>query len=82
MRVHFQGQFAMEFQHIDKLDTETLKISFRRSKSTEVLDIEQLPFECLKIEKKPIKDEIKKLIEKNGECSGAIQVEKKTLNFK
>jgi hypothetical protein len=72
----------MNLHGIEKIDTDTLKISLRRSKSVEVVDIDLLPFNCLKIEKKAIKSEIKKLIEEGMEIEGAKIVENLNLNFK
>ena len=74
--------YSMNLHGIEKIDTDTLKISLRRSKSVEVVDIDLLPFNCLKIEKKAIKSEIKKLIEEGMEIEGAKIVENLNLNFK
>jgi len=74
--------YSMKLHGIEKIDTDTLKISLRRSKSVEVVDIDLLPFNCLKIEKKAIKSEIKKLIEEGMEIEGAKIVENLNLNFK
>ena len=74
--------YSMKLHGIEKIDTDTLKISIRRSKSVEVVDIDLLPFNCLKIEKKAVKSEIKKLIEAGIEVEGAKIVENLNLNFK
>jgi hypothetical protein len=74
--------YSMKLHGIEKIDTDTLKISLRKSKSVEVVDIDLLPFNCLKIEKKAIKSEIKKLIEEGMEIEGAKIVENLNLNFK
>lgn len=73
---------TMELHEINKLETETLKISIRTNKSIEVTDIEKLPFNCVEIEKNPLKTEIKKLIEAGQEIKGAYQKENKSLDFK
>ena len=74
--------YSMNLHGIEKIDTETLKISIRRSKSVEVVDMDLLPFNCLKIEKKPVKSEIKKLIDAGMEIEGAKIVENLNLNYK
>ena len=74
--------YSMNLHGIAKIETETLKISTRKSKSVEVVDIDKLPFNCLKIEKKPIKSEIKKLIEEGMEIEGAKIVENTSIQFK
>ena len=74
--------YSMNLHGIEKIDTDTLKISIRRSKSVEVVDIDLLPFNCLKIEKKAVKSEIKKLIEAGMEVEGAKIVENLNLNYK
>jgi hypothetical protein len=74
--------YSMKLHGIEKIDTDTLKISLRRSKSVEVVDIDLLPFNCLKIEKKAIKSEIKKLIEEGMEIDGAKIVENTSIQFK
>ena len=74
--------YSMKLHGIEKIDTDTLKISIRRSKSVEVVDIDLLPFNCLKIEKKAVKSEIKKLIEEGMEVEGAKIVENTSIQFK
>ncbi len=74
--------YSMNLHGIEKIDTDTLKISIRRSKSVEVVDIDLLPFNCLKIEKKAVKSEIKKLIEEGMEVEGAKIVENTSIQFK
>ena len=74
--------YSMKLHGIEKIDTDTLKISIRRSKSVEIVDIELLPFNCLKIEKKAVKSEIKKLIEEGMEVEGAKIVENTSIQFK
>lgn len=74
--------YSMQLHGLDKIVTETLTISTRKSKSINVIDIELLPFDCLKIEKKAIKTEIKKYFDNGTDIQGAEQVENITINFK
>ena len=74
--------YSMNLHGIEKIETETLKISTRKSKSVEVVDIDKLPFNCLKIEKKAIKSEIKKMLDEGMEIQGAKIVENTSIQFK
>lgn len=74
---------AMEFYDIEKIESETIKLSFRRSESVEVTDETAIPSEYKvpqpdKISKSAIKDAIK-----SGESvPGAIIVVKQNLQIK
>ena len=74
--------YSMNLHGIEKIETDTLKISTRKSKSVEVVDIDKLPFNCLKIEKKAIKSEIKKMLEEGAKIQGAKIVENTSIQFK
>lgn len=74
--------YSMNLHGMEKIETETLKISTRKSKSVEVVDIDKLPFNCLKIEKKAIKSEIKKMLDEGMEIEGAKIVENTSIQFK
>lgn len=74
---------AMETFEIDEIKTDLIKINFRKSKSVIIEDVELLPNDCVKIEKKPIsKTEIKKRIEAGEFITGATIVESKNLQIK
>ena len=74
---------AMNTFEIDKIETPLNKITFRNSKSVNIIDVEMLPNTCVIIERKPIsKTEIRKLIESGIEVSGAEIVESKSLQIK
>ena len=74
---------AMKTLEIEEIRTDLNKISFRKSKSVQIEDVELLPNDCVIIEKKPIsKTELKKRIENGEIISGAIIVENKNLQIK
>lgn len=74
---------AMTTFEIEKIETPLNKITFRNSKSVNIIDVEMLPNTCVIIERKPIsKTEIRKLIENGIEVSGAELIESKTLQIK
>ena len=75
---------AMNLYGIEKVETPTIKLSFRASKSVEVINASQLPdkfkkrSEVVKIDKTAIK----KAIESGEEVDGAIINENKNLQIK
>ncbi len=73
---------SMNNAKIEKRDLGFAKLSFRASKSVEILDEKLIPDKFVKIEKKPIKSEIKKFLEINPVCKFAVIVNKKSLNIK
>ena len=74
---------AMKTFEIEEIRTDLNKISFRKSKSVQIEDVELLPNDCVIIEKKPIsKAELKKRIENGEIISGAVIVENKNLQIK
>jgi len=64
---------AMELYEIDELKTPIIKINFRKSESVEITDQTQLPPEYImvKMEKVPMKIEIKKALKDGVEVPGA-----------
>ena len=64
---------AMELYEIDELKTPIIKINFRKSESVEITDQTQLPPEyfMVKMEKVPMKIEIKKALKEGVEVPGA-----------
>jgi len=64
---------AMELYEIDELKTPIIKINFRKSESVEITDQTQLPPEYImvKMEKVPMKIEIKKALKEGTEVPGA-----------
>ena len=72
---------AMNTFELDKLKTPLCTISFRKSQSVEIEDIEKLPSECIIIEKKASKSILKELL-KSGDVSGAKLVNNKSIQIK
>jgi hypothetical protein len=73
---------AMELYEKESIETPLYKIGLRKSVKT-VVDIDELPDSCIKIERKNISlTEIKKRIESGEIITGAKLVECKNLNIK
>lgn len=66
----------------NKFNTDLVKFSFRSSKSVQITDINKLPADCIKIEKKEDKTAIKKLILAGEVVEGAELIENKSLQVK
>ena len=76
-------EFAMNTFEIDEIKTATNRISFRKSVSTVINDVDMLPGDCVIIEKKPISaTEIKKMIQNGRAIPGAELVEKRNIQIK
>ena len=68
----------------DKVETDDVRISFRKSESVDILDEKLIPQEYLneKITVAPNKTEIKKAIKSGQEIAGAMLVENQNLQIK
>ena len=73
---------SMQFLEKDKLETAKCKISFRSSKAVEIIDEAKLPDEYFKIERKPMKSEIKEALKAGVAIDGAVLVERKNIQIK
>ncbi len=66
----------------EKMSTARVQISYRRSQSTEILDINSIPDKFLKFTPEPKKTEIKAAINAGEKVSGAAVVEKISMIIK
>lgn len=66
----------------EKVKTEKYLISFRKSKSVKFEDENLVPDEFCKIERKPMKDEIKKAIESGNTVDGCYIEENRSLQIR
>ncbi len=73
---------SMRIFERDKLETAKCKISFRSSTAVEIVDEAKLPDEYFKIERKPIKSEIKEALKAGVAIDGAVLVERKNIQIK
>lgn len=75
---------AMELYEIEKLETPTLKISFRKSESVEVPDVNLLDKDYLvtKVTVQPDKDKIKYYIKLGNPVQGATLKQNKNIQIK
>jgi len=74
---------AMNLFEVQEIKTALNKISFRKSTSVNIEDVESLPSDCVIIEKKAIsKTELKKRILAGEEIKGVSIVENKLLQIK
>ena len=73
---------SMRIFERDKLETAKCKISFRSSRAVEIVDEAKLPDEYFKIERKPMKSEIKEALKAGVAIDGAVLVERKNIQIK
>lgn len=73
---------SMRFFEKNKLETAKCKISFRSSTAVEIIDEAKLPDEYFKIERKPMKSEIKEALKAGMAIDGAVLVERKNIQIK
>jgi hypothetical protein len=73
---------SLEFFGKDKFETPKCKISFRSSTAVEIVDEAKLPDEYFKIERKPMKSEIKEALKAGVAIDGAVLVERKNIQIK
>ena len=73
---------SMRIFERDKLETAKCKISFRSSTAVEIVDEAKLPDEYFKIERKPMKSEIKEALKAGVAIDGAVLVERKNIQIK
>ncbi len=67
---------------VEKVESNLVKLSLRKSKETVIDDESLLPESCFKTERKVVKAEVKKLIESGAPVAGARIVENKSLQIK
>lgn len=75
-------QIAMTEFEVEKIESDLVKLSFRKSKETVIDDEDQLPASCFITERKVVKAEVKRLIESGTPIAGARIVEKRNLQIK
>lgn len=75
-------EMQMNIADIKKLDTELFKIGIRKSTSLEVMDIESLPIEYVKITKEARKTDIKNAIKDGLNIEGVKMVDKYSLQIR
>ncbi|CNC09347.1 siphovirus Gp157 family protein [Streptococcus agalactiae] len=75
---------AMDLSQKKKVDAGMFKVSLRKSKKVEVLDETKIPFEYMqeKVEYKPKKDEISKVLKSGIDISGVQLIETESLQVK
>ena len=75
---------AMNLYEIDKIETPVLKISVRKSKATEITDIELIPneYKVVKMTTQADKTAIKEALGKGIDVPGAVIIENKSLQIK
>jgi len=73
---------AMKLFTIDEIKSPLMNVTFRKSESVEIEDIEKLPVECYTLEKKVNKTEIKRLIKEGKDINGAKLVTNQNIQFK
>lgn len=65
-----------------KCETDNYKFTFRKSESVDVLDVEALPLDCVRIKKEADKTTIKKRLKDGELINGCSLVEKQNLQVK
>ncbi|HFH7767179.1 TPA: siphovirus Gp157 family protein [Streptococcus agalactiae] len=77
-------RLAMDLSQKKKVDAGMFKVSLRKSKKVEVLDETKIPFEYMqeKVEYKPKKDEISKVLKSGIDISGVQLIETESLQVK
>lgn len=70
-RMKYAIKFAMNTFGIEKIDLPLNKISFRKSESIEISDVNLLPQNCYIMERKPDKKEIKIMLKNGNSVPGA-----------
>jgi hypothetical protein len=73
---------AMKEFDVEKIESATIKLSFRKSKETIIEDESTLPESCFEIKRTVSKTKVKELIESGMVVSGAYILEKKSLQIK
>lgn len=68
--------------NIKSLEAGTFNVSFRTSESVEIIDMEHLPKELIKVEEKPMKKEIKDLLKAGIPVAGASLVAKESITIR
>lgn len=73
---------AMREFGVEKIESDLIKLSFRKSKETIIEDESQLPESCFETKRSVSKTKVKELIESGQPVSGAHILEKKSLQIK
>lgn len=81
-RIKQSVKWAMEAHGIEKIETDMFRVSFRRSESIEVDDVEKLPEQFVVIKKSADKKAIKEAINSGETLEGARIVVNKNLQIK
>lgn len=81
-RIKQSVKWAMQAHGIEKIETDKFRISFRKSESVEVDDVDALPEEFVVMKKQADKTSIKKAIKDGKTVEGARIVENSNLQIK
>ena len=73
---------AMILTNKKKVDTGLFKLSLRKSKQVDISDETKIPLEFMKLEYKPIKNELAKHLKAGEVIEGATLIEKESLQVK
>jgi hypothetical protein len=74
---------GMLLHDVEEIKTSINRISFRKSVSTRIIDVEQLPNDCIIIEKKPIPaSDLKKMIQSGRDIPGVELIENNNIQIK
>lgn len=81
-RIRQSMKYAMEAHGIEKIETDKFRVSFRKSESVEVDDVEQLPEQFVVIKKSADKKAIKEALKSGDTLKGVRVVVKNNLLIK
>lgn len=81
-RIKQSVKWAMEAHGIEKIETDLFRLSFRKSESVQVEDVEMLPEELVKTTKSANKIAIKKAIKEGQAIEGVKIIETRNLQIK
>lgn len=75
-RIKQSVAWAMQSHGIEKIETNMFRLSFRKSESVEISDVESLPIDYVVIKKQADKKKIKEAL-KNGAVIDGVRIEEK-----
>lgn len=81
-RVKKSVAWAMESHSVEKIETDMFRLSFRKSESVEINDVERLPFDYVVLKKSADKTKIKEAIKNGLTVQGATLITNKNLTIK
>lgn len=81
-RIRQSMKYAMEAHGIEKIETDKFRVSFRKSESVEVDDVEQLPEQFVVIKRSADKKAIKEALKSGDKLKGVRVVVKNNLQIK